>query len=165
MMIDDDNDGQMIFGDLRGLKLPDICLKGEEEPRKNLTQETCPDRRSNPGPLCDRCACYHLGHSGGRILLLILCSIAYTKLFSKLNFNKKLLISSQYTISYKVVIENITDMRNIVKYCSSKVSVIQSMWLSGPVEKRRMPLTKFSGNCKGKSIGYSTDMRSTTGIF
>ena len=40
----DDNDGQMIFGDLGGLKLPDICLTGEEKPRKNLTQETCPDR-------------------------------------------------------------------------------------------------------------------------
>ena len=24
-----DNDGQMIFGDLGGLKLPDICLTGE----------------------------------------------------------------------------------------------------------------------------------------
>ena len=51
MMIDDDNDGQMIFGDLGGLNLPDICLTGEEKPRKNLTQETCPDRGSNPGPL------------------------------------------------------------------------------------------------------------------
>ena len=29
MMIDDDNDGQMIFGDLGGLKLPNICLTGE----------------------------------------------------------------------------------------------------------------------------------------
>ena len=57
MMSDDDNDGQMIFGDLGGLKLPDICLTGEEKPRKNLTQETCPDRGSNPGPLCDRRAC------------------------------------------------------------------------------------------------------------
>ena len=64
-MIDDDNDGQMIFGDLGGLKLPDICLTGEEKPRKNLTQETCPDRGSNPGPLRDRRACYRLSHSGG----------------------------------------------------------------------------------------------------
>ena len=44
----DDNDDQMIFGDLGGLKLPDICLTVEEKPRKNLTQETCPDRGSNP---------------------------------------------------------------------------------------------------------------------
>ena len=44
----DDNVGQMIFGDLGGLKLPDIGLTGEEKPRKNLTQETCPDRGSNP---------------------------------------------------------------------------------------------------------------------
>ena len=33
-MIINDNDGQMIFGDLGGLKLPDICLKGEENPEK-----------------------------------------------------------------------------------------------------------------------------------
>ena len=64
MMIDD-NDGQMIFGDLVGLKLPDICLTGEEKPQKNLTQGICPDWGSNPGPLHDRCACYHLAHSGG----------------------------------------------------------------------------------------------------
>ena len=51
MMIGDDNDGQMIFGDLGGPKLPDICLTCEEKPRKNLTQETGPDRGSNPGPL------------------------------------------------------------------------------------------------------------------
>ena len=40
----DDYDGQMIFGDLVGLKIPYICLTGEEKFRKNLTQETCPDR-------------------------------------------------------------------------------------------------------------------------
>ena len=56
----------MIFGDLVGLKCPDIRLTGEEKPRENLTQETCPDRESNPGPLCDKRACYHLFHSGGR---------------------------------------------------------------------------------------------------
>ena len=70
MMIDDDNDGQMIFVDLGGLKLPNICLTGEEKPRKNLTQETCPDRASNPGPLRDRHACYCLAHSGGRVWIL-----------------------------------------------------------------------------------------------
>ena len=51
IMNDDDNDGQMIFGDLGGLKIPDICLTGEEKLRKNVTQETCLDRGSNPGPL------------------------------------------------------------------------------------------------------------------
>ena len=51
-MIMDDNDGQMIFGDLGGQKLPDICLTGEEKLRnKNRTQETCPDWGSNSGPL------------------------------------------------------------------------------------------------------------------
>ena len=60
-----DYDGQMIFGDLGGLKFPDICLTGWGKTRKNLTQETCPDRGSNPGPLRDKRACYHLLHSGG----------------------------------------------------------------------------------------------------
>ena len=69
-MIMDDNGGQMIFGDLVGLKLPDIGLIGEEKPRKNLTQESCPDRGSNPGPLHDRRACYRLTHSGGRDVLV-----------------------------------------------------------------------------------------------
>ena len=55
----------MIFGDIEGLKFPDICLTGEENPQKNLTQETCPDRGSNPGPLRDKRACYRLLHSGG----------------------------------------------------------------------------------------------------
>ena len=54
----------MIFRDLVSLKFPEICLTGEEKPRKDLTQETCPDRGSNPGSLCDRCACYRLFHSG-----------------------------------------------------------------------------------------------------
>ena len=66
-MIMDDNDGQMIFGDLGGLKLPNIYLTGEEKSRKDLTQETCPDRTSNPGPLRDRRTCYHLFYSGGHV--------------------------------------------------------------------------------------------------
>ena len=68
-MIIDDYDGQIIFGDIVGLKLPDICLTGEEKPRKKLTQESCPDRGSNPGPLRDKRACYHLLHSGGQFSL------------------------------------------------------------------------------------------------
>ena len=64
-MMMDDNDGQMIFGEVVGLKLPDIRLTVEKKPRKNLTQETCPDRGLNPGPLLDKGACYHLLHSGG----------------------------------------------------------------------------------------------------
>ena len=46
-MMVDDYDGQMIFLDLVGLKLPDIRLTGEEKSRTNLTQETCPDRDRN----------------------------------------------------------------------------------------------------------------------
>ena len=67
-MMMDDYDGQMIVGDLVGLKLPDIRLTGDEKLQKNLTQETCPDRGSNPGRLRDKRACYHLFHSGGQIL-------------------------------------------------------------------------------------------------
>ena len=45
VMNDDDNDGQMIFGDLGGLKLPDICLTGDEKPRK----KPHPGNLSRPG--------------------------------------------------------------------------------------------------------------------
>ena len=68
MKIDDDNDGQMIFEDLGALKFPDICLTGEEKSRKNLTQETYPDRGSNPGALRDRRACYLPAHSYGQFV-------------------------------------------------------------------------------------------------
>ena len=67
MMMEDDNDGQMIFGDLGGLKLPDICLTGKEKPRENLTQETCPGQGLNPVPLRDKRACYHLLNSVGQM--------------------------------------------------------------------------------------------------
>ena len=36
-MMMDDYDGQMIFGDLVGLELPDIRLTGEEKPRKKTS--------------------------------------------------------------------------------------------------------------------------------
>ena len=42
MMSDDDDDGQIIFGDLGGLKFPDICLTGEEKPRKNSPRKLAP---------------------------------------------------------------------------------------------------------------------------
>ncbi|PSN53496.1 hypothetical protein C0J52_16736 [Blattella germanica] len=64
---EDDYDGQMMSGDRLGLKFPDICLMGEEKPQKNLTQETCPDRESNPGPLRERRIRYPLLHNGGPI--------------------------------------------------------------------------------------------------
>ena len=38
----DDYDGQTIFGDLVGLKLPDIRLTGEEKPRKTSPREFVP---------------------------------------------------------------------------------------------------------------------------
>ena len=42
MMIDDDNDDQMIVGDLGGLKLPDICLTGEKKTRKTSPRKLVP---------------------------------------------------------------------------------------------------------------------------
>ena len=44
MMSDDDNDSQMIVRDLGGLKLPDICLTGEEKTPTKPHPEICPDR-------------------------------------------------------------------------------------------------------------------------
>ena len=41
-MIDDDNDGQMIFGDLGGLKLPDICCTGEKNSEKTSPRKVSP---------------------------------------------------------------------------------------------------------------------------
>ena len=69
-----------------GLKLPDICLTGEEKPRKNLTQETCPDRGLNPGPLGDKRACYHLLHSGG-LKENVLAKIIHSPWNSKRSYN------------------------------------------------------------------------------
>ena len=37
-----DDDGQMIFGDLGDLKLPDICLTGEENPEKTSPRKLVP---------------------------------------------------------------------------------------------------------------------------
>ena len=62
-------DGQIIFGDLVGLKLPDISLQVRKNLEKNITQETCSDRGSNPGPLRDKHACYRLLHSGGPFII------------------------------------------------------------------------------------------------
>ena len=41
-MNDDDNDGQMIFEGLGGLKLPDICLTIEEKTRKTSPRKLVP---------------------------------------------------------------------------------------------------------------------------
>ena len=41
-MMSDDNEGQMIFRDLGGLKLPDICPTGEEKPRKTSPRKLVP---------------------------------------------------------------------------------------------------------------------------
>ena len=50
-----------------GLKFPDICLTGEEKPRKKSHPGNLSRLGSNLGPLRDKHACYHLLHSGGRV--------------------------------------------------------------------------------------------------
>ena len=63
-MIRDDNDGQMIFGDLGGLTLLTFVIKARKNPEKPH-----PGILSRPGiesgPLRNRRACYHLAHNGG----------------------------------------------------------------------------------------------------
>ena len=66
-MWNDDDDGQMIFGDLEAESFLTFVLQVRKKPEKNPTQEACPDRGSNPGPLRDKRVCYHLLHSGGLI--------------------------------------------------------------------------------------------------
>ena len=45
-----------------------LQIQQNPKPRKNLTQETCPDRGSNPGPLRGKRACCRLTHSGGLVM-------------------------------------------------------------------------------------------------
>ena len=46
----DDDDGQMIFGDLGGLRFPDIYLTGEEKPRKKPHPGNLSRPGNEPGP-------------------------------------------------------------------------------------------------------------------
>ena len=59
---------QMIFGELVGLKLPDICLAGEEKKMK----KPHPGNFSRPGIEPDRRTCYHLLHSGGHDIFILI---------------------------------------------------------------------------------------------
>ena len=83
-MTTDDDDCQMIFGDLVGLMLPDICLTGEEKPQKKPHPGNCPNRGSNLGPLHNKRACYHLSHSGGHynLILYYILLARYDHIFS-----------------------------------------------------------------------------------
>ena len=54
-----------------------FVLQVRTNPEKNLTQETCPDRVSNPGPLRDKRACYHLLHSGGHTFVILIIWIKF----------------------------------------------------------------------------------------
>ena len=53
----DDYDGRMIFGDLVGLKLPDIRLTGEEKPRKKPHPGSLSRPGIEPGPAAGKRAC------------------------------------------------------------------------------------------------------------
>ena len=46
----DENDDQMIFGDLVDLKLPDICLTGEEKTPKKPHPDYLARSGIEPGP-------------------------------------------------------------------------------------------------------------------
>ena len=59
-----DYEGQMVFGDFWGLMFPDICLKGEEKPRKNLIQKTYPTG-IEPGSAACESRMASRGYSGG----------------------------------------------------------------------------------------------------
>ena len=75
-----------------------IC---EGKPRKNLTQETCPDRGSNPGPLHDKHACCCLAHSSGQHYTMAL-SFPYTLLSILIITQIALLIHSRRCSSFLV---------------------------------------------------------------
>ena len=83
----DDNDGQMIFGDLGDLKLPDICLTGEKNPEKTSPRKlvltgdrtraryvtgahaaACPTTVD----CCNKNLCHNKGHQFIGIIVIIL---------------------------------------------------------------------------------------------
>ena len=72
---DDDNDGQIIFGDLGGLKFPDICLTGEEKPRKTSPRKPVPTGDRTRGPLRDRRACTTVPQRWTIIIIIIIIII------------------------------------------------------------------------------------------
>ena len=127
MMSDDDNDSQMIFGDLGDLKLPDICLIGEEKSRKNLTQEICPDHGSNQGPLHDMRACCRLAHSGGWWWCLI-TETSRLKKFLKCNkYYCKYIIGTVWYFFFKLHVLSLVHYINSVLYICV-TNVINSFW-------------------------------------
>ena len=75
MMSDDDNDGQMIFGDLGGLKLPDICLTGE--PRKKPHPGNLFRPGSNPGPHATACPTAVDNTTGNIIIVLYVLTFKF----------------------------------------------------------------------------------------
>ena len=82
----DDYDGQVIFGDLVGFKLPVICLTDEKKPRKNLTQETFSRAGIEPGPAA--CQARMLPPAPQRWTCTVICiSFPYFPIISSLKFS------------------------------------------------------------------------------
>ena len=125
VMNDDDNDGQMILWDLGGLKLHDICLTGEEKPRKNLTQETCPDRGSNPGPLRVRRECYHLSHSGELLDMSSEIQLRKPKLRSRDNALKQGPLYCHLEATSSVNLGNNRDSRQMWSACCNSIPLFR----------------------------------------
>ena len=76
-------DSQMIFGDLVGLKLPEICLIVRKNPKKTHPGILSPG--SNPGPLCDRRECYRLLQNGGQCYIIIIIIIIIITIYNNNN--------------------------------------------------------------------------------
>ena len=82
----------MTFGDPVGIKLPDICLTGEDNPEKKKTpRKPVPTGDQTRALLVTDALCYYLRHSGGQIIVLCSPLFFFSKKFSRgtLNFDVK----------------------------------------------------------------------------
>ena len=135
----------MIFGDFGGLKLPDICLIGEKEPRKILILETCSDCGSNPGPLRDRHACYRLTHSVGHIFLAWY-QLSNTLIVEACAFNQfSMLVCS--SLCQNVVLLRLFHTRKEMKITGSQVRADNVGWSNTSHQKRFRSLFVAAAVC------------------
>ena len=111
MMIDDDNDGQMIFGNLGGLKFPDIWHTGEEKPLEKSPRKLVPTGNRT------RSRCVTGAHSTAwptavdyKIIKLMSLSLSLTNMSIGFKFSMFYVFSlvsafSQKNKAYKMVID------------------------------------------------------------
>ena len=85
-----------------------------KNPEKNLTQGTCPDRGSKPGPLRDKRACYHLLHSVGP------CNNNwYKKWEPALHFCHNLKYSENLGMrTYSRFFKEVSQLNHSIEYCT-----------------------------------------------